>query len=504
MISKPYKLTGEPRKTTLPGSAIAAKPHGKVALRGEHFYKFFQCPHWIWYDIYGDKEKMGTTPPLMQMIQQDGLKHEKEAIAVRHRAGGFDEIKPENFKDLDEAFIATVELMKQGKNIYHGVLMDEHWVGMPDLLEAKPGKSLLGDHYYVVYDIKSSHEIKEEYKFQIVFYSLILERIQGVLPKEGFIINGLGEEKSFIIDEFLDLFHLTRERIERILDGEKPPPFLKSGCKRSPWYNLCVEETKGCNDVSLIHRLSQNDQRRLYEIGIRTVADLANAKMDDLRVRLGDWEFDKILRFHNQANVLLTGEPMILRKPEFPAVKTEVYFDIESDPTEEIDYLLGITTRDARGTTYQPFFANDKKDEERIWREFLNFLDSLDNFIIYHYSYFERRVFDRYGKQYGISLALDSKFKDNTLDLQKITTESVILPLYFYSLKDVAKYLGFAWHDERAGGAESVVWYNDFLKSGDQAIKSKILRYNEDDCRATMFVKDWLIQQKPKTTKENF
>ena len=472
-------------------------------LTGEHFYKFFQCPHWIWYDIYGDKEKMGAMPPLMQMIQQDGLKHEKEAIKSKK----FEEIKTDQLKDLDEAFITTVELMKQGKNIYHGVLMDEHWVGMPDLLEARPleagMKSSFGDHYYAVYDIKSGYDIKEEYKFQIVFYSLILERIQGVLPREGFIINGLGEEKSFIVDEFLDLFHLTRERIERILDGEKPPPFLKSGCKRSPWYNLCVEETKGCNDVSLINRLSQNDQRRLYEIGIRTVTDLAKASMDDLRVRLEDWQFDKILRFHNQANVLMSGEPIILRKPEFPAVATEVYFDIESDPTEDIDYLLGILTRDDKGNEkYTAFFATDKKDGERIWRDFLNFLDSLDNFVIYHYSYFERQVFDRYGKQYGISLTLDNKFKDNTLDLQKITSEAVILPLYFYSLKDVAKYLGFAWHDENAGGAESIVWYNEFLKTGDKAIKTKIIRYNKDDCRATMYVKDWLIQQKPRTVKE--
>ena len=26
----------------------------KQKLTAEHFYKFFQCPHWIWYDIYED------------------------------------------------------------------------------------------------------------------------------------------------------------------------------------------------------------------------------------------------------------------------------------------------------------------------------------------------------------------------------------------------------------------------------------------------------------------
>src|SRR3989344_2336692 len=104
----------------------SAKPY---KLTGEHFYKFFQCPHWIWYDLYEEKQKMGATPALMDMIRRDGLKHEQEIIKSKK----FEEVKPELFRDLDEAFLATLELMKQGKNIYHGVLMDQHWVGIPDL-----------------------------------------------------------------------------------------------------------------------------------------------------------------------------------------------------------------------------------------------------------------------------------------------------------------------------------------------------------------------------------
>lgn len=440
----------------------------------------------------------------MDMIRQDGLQHEKNVVAKR---GSFEEIQPELFKDLDEAFVATLELMKQGKNIYHGVLMDAHWVGIPDLLEARPVengmRSVFGDYYYVVYDIKSSAELKDEHKFQLTFYSLILERIQGVLPRKAYLINGAGDEQSFAIDEFLDYFHFTRERIERILDGEKPPPFLKSSCKISPWYSLCLEDAKSCDDISLIHRLSQSDQRRLYDLGIHTVRDLALSDLQELTSKLEDWQFDKILRFHNQANVLMSGEPMILRKPDFPDVKNEIYFDIESDPTEEIDYLLGVLVKKRNGQNeYKAFLASDKADEERIWREFLNFLEGLEDFVIYHYSQFETQVFHRFGAQYGISRELDDKFKNNTIDLLKVTTEAVVLPLYFYSLKDVAKYLGFAWNSEDAGGAESVVWYNDYLKSKDPKILDKILKYNEDDVRATLFVKEWLEKQKPKTTRE--
>ena len=473
-------------------------PDKKYKLTEEHFYRFFQCPHWLWYDLYGDQNKKGNVPPLIEMIYQHGLRHEKEIIKSRR----FEEIKPELFKDLDEAFFATVEMMRQGKNIYHGVLMDQHWVGIPDLLEARPVepgmKSEFGGHYYVVYDIKSSNEIKDEYKFQLVFYSLILERIQGVRPREAYIINVNGEEKSFAIDDFLDYFHLTRETIERILDGEKPPPFLKSTCRHSPWHGVCVEETEKCNDVSLVYRLSQNDQRRFYEAGIHSVRELADADLDDLRSKFEDWPFDKILRFHNQANVLMTREPIILKKAVFPKVENEIYFDIESDPTRGVDYLLGVLIKKTDGSAeYKYFLVKDEQKEEDIWNQFLDFIETLDNFVIYHYSYYEREVFDRLAKKYCISLALENKFKDNTLDLHRIAVETVVLPLYFYSLKDIAQYLGFKWQANDAGGAESVVWYDRWIETGDKTFLEKILKYNEDDVRATLFVKEWLEKQKP-------
>src|SRR3989344_8668332 len=128
--------------------------------------------------------------------------------------------------------------MKQGKNIYHGVLMHENWVGMPDLLEARPGKSELGNWQYVVYDIQSSLDLGDQYKFQLVFYSLMLERLQGVRPKEAYVIDPSGNIRSFLVNDFTEQFNLTREKIEKILEGEKPAPFLKSSCKKTPWSSL--------------------------------------------------------------------------------------------------------------------------------------------------------------------------------------------------------------------------------------------------------------------------
>lgn len=468
-------------------------------LFADHFYKFFQCPHWIWYDIYADATKKKKTPAIMELIYKGKVSLNDGRIKEHKK---FEEIKPELFRDLEEAFLATLELMKQGKNIYHGVLMHEDWAGIPDLLEARPGKSELGDFHYVVYDVQSSLDLRDEYKFQLVFYSLMLEHLQGVRPKEAYVVDPQGNERSFVVNDFVDQFHLTREQIEKILNGEKPAPFIKSGCKRTPWYSLCLSDAKDCDDVSLIYRLSQADQRRLYSVGIKTVTDLARYDVDELRAKLEDWPFDKIVRFVNQAKVLTSQQPLILRKGFFPEVEHEIYFDIESDPTRDIDYLLGYLIKDKKENKYEYFLADSKEDEEKTWKKFLDFLASLDNFVIYHYAYYEKQVFDRLALRYGAPSVLVDKFKANTIDLHAKLVDIAILPLYFYSLKDVAGYLGYKWDDPEAGGAESVVWYNDWLEKKDNAIMKKILKYNEDDVRATLLIKEWLEQQKPSKGRE--
>lgn len=476
-------------------------------LAAEHFYKFFQCPHWIWYDIYGDAQKRKSIPPIIDMIYKGKMAVAGEKLREHKK---FEEIKPELYRDIEEAFLATLELMKRGKNIYHGALMFENWAGIPDLLEARPGKSELGDWHYVVYDVQSSLDLRDEYKFQLIFYSLMLERLQGVRPKEAYVIDPQGNERSFKVDEFIDQFHLTREQIEKVLEGEKPAPFLKSSCKRTPWYSLCLSETQGCNDVSLVYKISQADQRRLYGIGVKTVTDLARADVNELQNQLEDWPFDKIVRFVNQAKVLNTNEPVILRKGNFPEVEHEIYFDIESDPTRDIDYLLGYLVKNKSGQVkYDYFLAKDKSEEPQIWKQFLDFLANLENFVIYHYAYYERQVFDRLALRYGAPTVLVDKFKENTIDLHQKLVDTAVLPLYFYSLKDVAGYLGYKWDDPEAGGAESVVWYNNWLDKKDlpdrqagSAIMKKIIKYNEDDVRATLLIKEWLEQQKPSKQRE--
>jgi len=501
----------------------------KQLLKSEHFYKFFLCPHWIWYDIYEDQKKHKHVPPVLEMLYSGRIREPHKVLPAKE----FIEIKPELYNDLDEAFLATVELMKQGKNIYKPVLMDGHWVGEPDFIERRPiaelkvidssTKSNFGDWYYIAYDIRNDPELKDEYKFPLVFASLILEKIQGARPQDAYVLNADGEARSFLIDPFLDKFQLTLKEIEKILEGEKPPPFIKGGCKRSPWFAICEEETKGCEDISLIHGISQRDQRDFYEMGIKTVGQLAESDLSRLEEELQGWNYDKLIRIRNQAEVLVSGQSLIIQRSSFPEVENEIYFDVESDPTRGIDFLFGLLVKKQSrktvpirkanrgspisqsdiGTDFEYFLAKGKEEERKLWNDFLEFLLKLENFVIYHYGYYEKHVLQRMEKRYGAPADLMKKFRENSLDLYNIFTNSAVLPIYFYSLKDVAGFIGYKWNEEGAGGGEAVTWYDQWLETGKKDFLKKLIKYNEDDVRATLLIKEWLEKQKPRIIKES-
>ena len=58
-------------------------------------------------------------------------------------------------------------------------------------------------------------------------------------------------------------------------------------------------------------------------------------------------------------------------------------------------------------------------------------------------------------------------------------------------LKVLGPVVGFAWEDDDVDGERSVA-LRRAARFGDQAARDMLLRYNEDDCRATRAVRDFL------------
>ena len=129
-----------------------------------------------------------------------------------------------------------------------------------------------------------------------------------------------------------------------------------------------------------------------------------------------------------------------------------------------------------------------------MWKVFLEWTAVLpDEYSVYHYANYEKTHLKKLSDQYGGSEALE-RFQNNLIDLQKIVEESAIFPLYFYSIKDLAKsrFINFKWRHQKAGGGQSVFWYDQWLATGHRALLEDIVNYNEDDVRATAALSEYL------------
>ena len=58
--------------------------------------------------------------------------------------------------------------------------------------------------------------------------------------------------------------------------------------------------------------------------------------------------------------------------------------------------------------------------------------------------------------------------------------------------KQIAKLIGFKWRDLDPSGANSIAWYDEYIKNpSNEAALERIIKYNEDDCRAMVAVKEY-------------
>jgi len=459
-------------------------------LTADVFYKYLKCPHWVYWDLFGDPKDKGEVPPMLQKLREDGVLHEKRCV---EKIGGFEEMPSEG--DPEALFRTTLAAMKRGVAlIYQGTLLDGEWSGRPDLLRRVDVPSKFGDWSYEAIDIKSSREVTEAQSYQIVFYSLLLKKIQGVKPEEGRIVNVDCEERSFLIEDVEADFFDILDRIIAIRAKEKPPLSFMSSCKDSPWFGMCKKEAEEGDDISLIYKIYQSEARRLREAGYGTLTRLAQAGLAELQAEVKGVSDHRLERLHLQAQSLHGKTTLRIDEPRLPETEIELHYDIEGDPMIGVEYLHGVLVRDHGKETYHAFAAEKPEDEGRAWTEFCDFIERYAGQPIYHYGWYELDAIRRLSAKYGISvkaaLALD---RANTIDLNRVTQRCVIFPLYFYSLKDVAKRLGFRWRAEDASGANSVLWFQEWCDKGDRKLFQKITDYNEDDVRATAHLKDWLV-----------
>ena len=86
------------------------------------------------------------------------------------------------------------------------------------------------------------------------------------------------------------------------------------------------------------------------------------------------------------------------------------------------------------------------------------------------------------------------------VDLYRIVKQSLRASTDSYSIKAIEKLYGFVRVADVAGGDESVVRFEEWVETGDDAILEEVERYNEEDCRSTFGLHEWLLSIRPAAT----
>lgn len=476
------------------------------------FFQYATCPHWIWRDRYGDQSRKGELPELAKKLLEQGVLHEEDYIKGLV-------VAPVPLELGEAAYGATETLMQRGVPlIYQGAIRadfgDLRYTGRPDLLERVDQPSHFGGYLYRPVDIKNSKEVKPAHWLQLTLYGLILEKIQGVFPEDVAIINSEQERILY----HLTLTHRLKtntkiKEIVQVMRGHKPPLKLASTCKNSPWFSECIREAELANDIALLYRLDSRAATTLRTLGLTTVKQIAEMNLAHLP-RIPYLSKTALDRVQLQAQSLQSHELRWLAKPNIPTAPLQIYFDIEGDPLLQVQYLFGFwIVGDAAGTlaqfgqvrkqsnssSYYLYFLAETPDQEaNMWQQFIKWVRILppsNRYLVYHFADYERSRTLGMAETYGQRNVVEG-FVQRFIDLSLVVQQAVVMPLYFYSIKDIAKskFLHYHWRHPKAGGAQSIFWYEKWLETKDQQVLADIINYNEDDVVATEYLRNWLMK----------
>lgn len=489
-------------------------------ITASKLYDYLKCPHRVWRDIYGpQEEKSKEVNPFVELLWTNGLSHEEKVI---NKLGNYLDVSKGTY---EERFAKTIALMKGGADlIYQGVLIHENLMGIPDILKK------LKNGLYIPIDIKSGMAFeggdeetgdegkqKKHYTVQLCLYAETLIRLGFAKEKRGKIIDSSGEEVEYDLiskigprtkETWWEFYERIKKEVEFLMkDLNKNKPALSGKCKLCPWHDSCKKWCEEKNDLSRVFYLGRSVRDVLNDdLNIDKVDELLDLKAEDILKEkkkdpasckgLGEKLIEKFVR---RANILVkTKEPVIYKKIEFPNVEYELFFDIEDDPTQEFVYMHGIYERKGEKERYVDFTAKEisKEAEKEAWKTFWDYIDALpkDNYSVYYYSHHEKTTYKKLQKKYPEVISeekVEEFFSNpNVIDLYQLVSKHTDWPLGSYSLKAIATFLGFKWRDETPSGALSIQWFNEYIKTKDEKTLKRILLYNEDDCRATMVLKD--------------
>jgi predicted RecB family nuclease len=527
---------------------------GGVRVAASDVANFLACQELTQLDLRAARRVLRPPHPRdlgFEELVRRGEEHER-GVLEGFRADGYGVA---DLSGAGDSAGATAAAIRGGAGvIYQGTLAGAGLFGRPDflvradLLPAPDGEPRPGGRHYEIVDAKLARTAKARAVLQTAFYSRLLAELQGTEPRWMHLALGNGEFVPFKVKDFAAYERQTRRRLEEVL-GAGPPaglyPEPVEHCAICRWSELCAGRRRADDDLSLVAGMPTGQRRALKEAGIatrrgfaglaalprlnrvsqdsleraRTQARLQVASEDEGTIRF------RLLEPERDADGTLTPNRGLLALPE--PVTGDLFFDIEgaryySEDGKEfgLQYLFGVVDTadlDSSGRPrYTAFWAFDRQGEKRAFEELIDFVTSrrarCPGLHVYHYNHYEPTSVDHLTELHGTRQEavgvlmgrfatredqVDDLFRLGVfVDLYRVIRQGVQAGVESYSIKRLEPLCGYERQVDLREATASLIAFEAALEdgtaAGDAGRQRVVAGYNEDDCRATLALRDWL------------
>jgi predicted RecB family nuclease len=402
--------------------------------------------------------------------------------------------------------------------IYQATFVDGNWRGRADFLERVDRPTALGAWGYEPLDAKLARTEKPTYVVQLCFYADAIGRVQGVAPEQMHVLLGIGERRTLRHADFVAYYRRLRRGFETaIARPAASEPYPVEHCALCEFREVCDERWRAEDHLVLVASMRRDQVPRLRSAGLPTLAGLAGAAPDTDVERMAARTFETL---RDQAGLqlsrrttgrlewhLLPAEPgcgfALLPRPS----AGDVVFDIEGDPFWEpargLHFLFGLLVPDGGQWAYRPSWAHTRGEERSSFEALVDFLHEClarhPDLHVYHYGAYETAAITQLMGVYATREdAVDALLRRKVfVDLHKIVRQGLRAGVPGYSLKEVEQLAGFQRSAGVRSGTLAVLEYEHWMESRDGARLEAIAAYNQEDCRATLALRDWLLGQRP-------
>ena len=417
-----------------------------------------------------------------------------------------------------------------------------------DLLPAPDGEPRPDGVHYEVVDAKLARSAKARAVLQTAFYSHLLADVQPIAPRWMHLALGNGEFASFKVDDFAAYERQTRRLLEAAIGGDPAAgvyPEPVEHCAICRWRELCTSRRRTDDDLSLVAGMTTGQRRALKGAGTstrrgfaglaelprldRVSPDVLGRARQQARLQVAS-EDDQITRYElldpeRDADGALVASRGLLALPE-PA-EGDLFFDIEgaryySEDGREfgLQYLFGVVDTaeadEAGLPRYTQIWAFGRLGEKRAFEELIDFITERrarhPGLHVYHYNHYEPTAVDHLTELHGTRQeavgALMGRFATREdevddlfrlgvfTDLYRVVRQGVRAGVESYSIKRLEPLCGYGRRVDLTEATASLIALEAALEegtaAGDGERRRVVAGYNEDDCRATLALRDWL------------